>query len=380
MAISKAFSRVGRSAAWFSWALALPGYGQGGKEFFEWAKLYSPTSVFIITEAEKSQAGFHKQFVRTEAIPIPAVPVHESCHLFNSRFGGNGSGQYGYFVGNNQARKVAINFQPFNSKLIAADIPADLRTFITDVYIISGVGGNQPASMSNGAWGIMDEYAAYGSGLRSDIEFAACIKANFDAPKNWGTLALDAQPSVEASQQFRYFVLRYALYAKKNYPDIYQKILASQETREAYTAILQFHAQNIKEWAAVLGAQKMDTAKGNGFDVYRKFLAELEKPEYTEMEKLLLVTPSGIVSRFPDSRQGLARFHRADVSVGIFDFRGRTLRTLVLNALDDAPFRQLGRDVQRRYGRENPIIRLSLGRDALTLTAGALAGLSPNGP
>lgn len=364
-----------RPSALLCFSLALPGHAQGGKEFFEWAKLYSPTSVFIITEAEKSQPGFHKQFVRNEPVPVPAVAVHESCHMFNFRIGGNENGGYGYYVGNFQSRKVTINFQPFNSKKIAPDIPANMRTGMSDLYITTGIGGAEGASMIFGAWGIMNEYSAYGTGLKSCVEFATCIKANFDQPKNWGVLALDAQPSVEASQQFRYFTLRYILHAKKNYPDIYEKTLTSQQTREAYSAIVQFHAQTILEWKAVLAANKMDTLNDNGFDVYRKFRTELEKQEYVDLEKLLIIPVVAIAPKLPDSRATLAPFFNSDVSVAILNMQGKVFLSTQLNAGDARSFRSLWREASGRFGDEGLVIRLSNGKVVLTERFGAFPAL-----
>lgn len=355
-------------------------YGQGGKEFLQWLKEYSPTGYFVINDYETNanKPGFHKAYIMDKNAPIPVVPVHEVCHMWNWQYGGATGKAYGYFIGNNKGCKVTPDFKAFNSKLIAGDIPAELRTTITDIYIIKGVNGQETGSMVNGLFGIMDEYSTYVTGLKAGVEMGACLKANFNKAEHWNSLANEASSAVEGSPEFRYFILRYILYAKKAYKDIYDKIIASREIREVYTILKQFHEQTMKEYIALLTSQNMDTQSGNGFSWYKKFNAELEKQEYKDLENLLLTTITA-VDKSPDiakAQKSLTIVYNSTISVALYNMQGKTIFSGMLNAKDASAYRILWHEVYQRFGTECYIIRLNAGKDVITQKMGVFPSLS----
>lgn len=336
---------------------------QGGKEFIEWLKQYSPTGYFVINdyETQAKDPGFHKAYIMNKNAPIPVVPVHEVCHMWNWKHGGSGTGNAnGFFIGDNKGYKVPKSFKAFNSKEIAGEIPSELKTTITDIYIIKGVNGQETGSMVNGIYGIMDEYSTYVTGLKAGVEMGACLKANFDKSEHWKSLASEASSAVEGSPEFRYFILKYIMYAKKKHADIYDKIIADKELKEVYTILRRYHEKTMTEYVALLKTQNMDTEKGNGFDWYKKFSAELEKQEYKDLEKLLLVDISNI--NYQKQKMaivtGSGLFFDAPVSVDVYSLLGRRLQTLSLDRFDDHAFTTLRSGMERKFGCTHYIVTI----------------------
>jgi hypothetical protein len=125
-----------------------------------------------------------------------------------------------------------------------------------------------------------------------------------------------------STTQFRYFLLRYTLWAKKKYPDVYTKITTNQGLRECYTHLVRYAEQTAQEWIDVLRAQNINTTTSHGFDWYWKFQGEIQKQEYKELEKILLVTSVAIAPRAAQLR--IARF-TAEMPGDFFDLRGRRM-------------------------------------------------------
>ena len=78
------------------------------------------------------------------------------------------------------------------------------------------------------------------------------------------------------------------------------------------------------EWIAVLTAQSMDTKTQHGFDEHWKFWAEIQKPEYKAVEKLLLIPSVSIAPRPSGEPRDLAIL--AAPQAGRFDLQGRAIR------------------------------------------------------
>ena len=306
----------------FSLLLGPSIYGQGGKTALEWLKQYSPTGYFIINDYETraNKPGDHKQHLSVTTSPVTATAVHEICHMRNGFNGGNANS---YYIGNLKDYKFAKSFTPFNSKEMMPDIPAALVNFQTDVYISGAAGTSGAYSQVGGLYGIFEEFDAYVTEVKSSAEMGACFKANFNAPKNWNDLAGEIITSVWSNSEFRYFSLRYILWAQKKYPDTYAKILASKEIRQCYTYLTQFADLAINEWMAVLKEQNMDTKTQNGFDDYWKYWNEIQKPEYKELEKLLLIDPVGLAR--PMLTRGKPGLTLDGMPPGLFDLRGRMM-------------------------------------------------------
>jgi hypothetical protein len=314
-----------------SWALALAlalalaaalgsARAQGGKDFLQWLKEYSPTGYFIIDtyEAGTNKPGDHKKWLEGQTRPFPAVAVHESGHMRNLELLAKNNFK-SYYIGDQKDYKLIPSFKPFSSSVILPDIPAALRNFQTEVYI---QGGEGMYSVSFGILGIMEEWNQYITGLKSGVEMSACFKAHFNSSKDWDDLGNDMTPSVWSNAEFRYFCLRYLIRAKTDHADVYAKITTSPEMRQLYTHLVAFAEKTMAEWIAVLEVQKMDTRTRNGFDWHWKFWNEIQKAEYKEIEKVMLIPSTAI--RPLAGRAGLAM---PAFPEGRVDILGRSMRT-----------------------------------------------------
>jgi hypothetical protein len=304
--------------------LSMPSWSQGGKELLDWLKQYSPTGYFVINDYETraGKAGDYKKWLLTTTSPVGVGAVHESNHARNG-LNSNATHKASYLILGNQDFAFAKSFTPYKSTEMTPDIPDSLVNVQTDNYISgkSGPGSNM-YSIVGGIFGIMEEWDAYVTGLKSAAEMAPCFQANFNTAKAWGDLAGEATTSVWSATEFRYFTLRYVLRAKQSHPDVYNQILASSELRQFYTYLCQFADTAANEWIAVLKAKNMDTQTKNGFDWYWKFYYEIRKPELADMDKLLLA-PS--VSLAPRARKGTLQVSSAPPRglFGACDLQGR---------------------------------------------------------
>lgn len=295
-------------------------HAQGGRTFLEWLKEYSPTGYFVINDYETraNKPGDHKKWDLGTTSPLGAVAVHETGHMRNLDLNSK-NGRKSYYIGNLKDYAFTPDFKPFSSAGLIDDIPAELRNFITEVYIQAG---EDHYSVGSGIIGLFEEWDQYITGLKSGVEMSACYKANFNTPKDWDALANDVTTSVWSNAEFRYFALRYILYAKTKHPEVYAKILAGQEIRQCYAYLVQFAEQTMAEWIDVLTVQKMDTKTRNGFDWHWKYWNEIQKPEYKELEKALSL-PTVVLSPRGASRRGLAVIQASGLPMGAIDLRGR---------------------------------------------------------
>lgn len=307
---------------WLAAAAGAAGaWAQGGREFIDWLKEYSPTGYYVITdfEARAKKPGDHKQWLDNQTAPFPSVAVHECNHMRNDEMRPAGGGD-SYFLAVGEDFALKRSFTPFNSKEIAEDIPAALVNFQTDVYISGkAVPGENVYSMVAGLYGIFEEFDAYVVGLQSIAEMAPCFQKHFNTQKNWDALGNDGTTSVWSNSEFRYFCLRYVLRAKAKHPDVYAKILADTRLREFYTRLVGNADAALKAWKAVLDGRGMDTKTQNGFDWYWKYHDEMLKPEYVDLEKALKIAPVSLAA----PAGGWGRTARA---IGPFDALGRSLR------------------------------------------------------
>ncbi len=272
-------------------------HAQGGKTALQWLQEYSPTGYFIIHDYETRAAkpDAHKEHLSVTTSPVTATAVHEISHMrdgFNSK-GNNNS----YFIGDGKDFALPKSFTPFNSIEMTPDIPPELVNFQTDVYISGKAGTLGAFSQVGGLYGIFEEYDAYATEVVSTAEMAPCFKAHFNSAKDWEDLAGEITTSVWSNSEFRYFSLRYILWAKKKHPDVYQQIIASQSVRECYTRLKALADRGITAWIAALEDRGLDAKTGHGFDWYWKYYAELQKPEYTDLEKILLLPSVALAPR-----------------------------------------------------------------------------------
>ena len=198
-----------------------------------------------------------------------STAVHEECHI--AGFSDNSFIRRSYYVGGGY---VVLDKTPvFDSKEMIGTIPQSLRTFRFDTYLGSTAPANM-ASRCEGPYGLLDEYNAYCWGTNNELKtFDYCMRSGKRAWSN----------SWLAQAEFRYYILRYMLYARDYHPDVYQGILNNYSFRQAFTMVDTRFEAVVRELHQKLPDYAIQFAKGE----YDALMAEMEKPEYQEMRALL---------------------------------------------------------------------------------------------
>ena len=363
MGIKKNFRRVSCCVA-LTLMTVLPSHGQGGKEFLQWLKEYSPTGFFIINDYETraNKPGEHKEFIVSTTAPVSGTPVHEMCHALNGFNSGSSGGKFAYFVGGIKTLVVTPGFKVFTCDKMVGEIPPSLTTSRVDLYL------KDPQAFANvfGLYGLFEEWSAYNADLKSAVDMMPCFKANFNTETNINALAGDVHFTTTAVVEFRYFCLRYMLYAKKAYPTDYANLLGNKDTKAIYAALAAYSQKTADEWKAVTEAMNRDTKDSYGWKEHWMFQTELKKQEYKDMEALLLNGVVAIAPSLPLPSAGLAPFYGTKVTVGVYSMRGESMHTATLRAMDARAYQGLWMDLSLRYGGDGHVLRISNGKDIIT--------------
>jgi hypothetical protein len=290
-------------------------------------KKYDPEGYEIITEYEKApskykineatitlnKAGSFMEYIdgNTEKSILKNVntAVHESNHGYTSRMAYSiltqqpdikykfGDDYYVYFI--NHQEKILVKLTPtFPSKELEKVIPKNLQTFRFDTYI-QGTSSTQ----QHGIYGLLDEMNAYYIGTKTSFllydYFANELKTE---GKGWFDYMQEVDGTLYAYMEFKFYILKYLLYAQKQKPQIYQGIMANSEFKKAFLKIDQNFAKLATDYFEVrdkilsdlkeqghqveLGADftYIDrSGTGNFMDVYHLLENELSKKEYVAM-------------------------------------------------------------------------------------------------
>ncbi len=357
----------------FGLGLGLP-HAQGGKTMLQWLQEYSPTGYFIIHDYEtrSNHPGFHLQWVKDKPFPMAGTPIHETSHALDNYNSMSTVGSFSYPIGGGKTLKVIAPFTPFFSSEMAVDIPQSLRNSATSTYIMTG---SNNMSVGSGLYGLFEEWSAYTTELKAISEMAPCIKAHFDTKDNWFDFVNDEYFVTPDEIEFRYFALRYIMYAKKKYPDIYTKILASKETKAIYTALVQYSDLAHKEWEAAMLAQKLDTKTENGWSDYWLFYNELQKQEYKDLEKLL-IDPVQIIAQKSFGRYANPSWiFEPGVNVAFYRLGGQMIYTTKLDPKSGG-YRKLWMDWQEQKNPGSYVLSIRNGHNTLSLQMNALESLA----
>ncbi|MBR6222536.1 MAG: fibronectin type III domain-containing protein [Lachnospiraceae bacterium] len=171
--------------------------------------------------------------------------VHESFHQIS-----NVVGEYdceNYYIGGGRADiKVAFT-ETFTSDAIYPSIPQELKDISHAKRGRKYLGeGSEPnmSSIKRGAYGILQEYAAYVRGARTDVNLITYVetqKADWETIEDYiGEIAND----VESEAEFTYFLLHYLAYAKTNNPSVYAGIMANESFKQAVKAVADMAHEN----------------------------------------------------------------------------------------------------------------------------------------
>lgn len=268
---------------------------------------YDPDGAFIIKKALAAGSNILTWFSGSDRI-IDSIDtaVHEETHGYNAIYA-KGK-KMAYFVGNKQTVYVAMtNIVP--SKKMAASIPKKLRTFRYNTYV--GKPQRNLASNVNGAYGLLDEFMAYRTGMHTSISlypYYVAQNADWDA---WTTFLEGGENGKLAYTEFKYYILHYLYYVKKHNAKVYKGIVNNKNFCKAYRIIenryakqIQIYEKELRKMKSVLEKQgyRVELTAGRvsvhmgrqGSEYsrvsadYNKLQKEMKKSKYTSIHKKLV--------------------------------------------------------------------------------------------
>lgn len=175
---------------------------------------------------------------RDEILSRFATMIHETCHGYNSDIQFIG----GFFITKNIHIKANWSWESkvFNSNELNTFVAKDAqdKIFRYDTYV--GDASNT-SSQVNGIYGMIDEFSAYYHGTKAFLELRKYYET-FAPYKTQPKIWLDEylghpQSYIYAYDEFRLFISWYLRYAQKKHPTEYQRFMADQNLRLAFTLL-----------------------------------------------------------------------------------------------------------------------------------------------
>ncbi len=211
-----------------------------------------------------------------------ATAVHEQSHEYTNYYTGEPIGNSytkkymppneRIYIGDGKALQVKMT-PVFDSFEIVDDVPEDLRGLRFDEYV--NTDEDFLDSRQHGIYGLFNEYTAYCWGMNADFLLEPYGEAN--------GLVFPGEISSQfvAFAEFRYYMLKYLLYAEEHYPKVYKEVLANKSFREAFTAV------DAKFRGTVAAYRAKHRTYGSWETMYQSLTEEMNKKEYQELVELL---------------------------------------------------------------------------------------------
>ena len=233
---------------------------------------YDPDGAWIIRHAESSGTSWKTWLSNADTIDDAennlGTAVHEQLHGYTGMAGWRS--EYIY-IGDGKSLEVYYT-DVYDTAEVADKFPAELQTFRYDTYVSSDA-DYYMASRQQGVYGLMNEFAAYCWGLNNDIKMEAYYGSNPYGYTN----------TYVAFAEFHYYILSYMIYAKDNYPAIYNDIMANDNLRKSFTIIDNKFQQLAEQYRA-----SRPYISGSSFDKeYQALMNACSAAEYQEMLRLL---------------------------------------------------------------------------------------------
>ena len=231
------------------------------------------------------------------------VIVHEMAHGYTSEIAGYSSVYI--FISRDESIEVPLT-DIFPSRKMVRAFPKNLRTFRFD-YIDTD--SRDLGTQVQGVYGLLDEFNAYYLGTKTSYEL---LPHYLDQGMNahWGIFFNTVNGTLYGILEFKLYILKYLLFARENYPEIFSDIMANKKFREAFTKVdrnaylfildyfsrkrnIYDHIQQFgytvseTEEAIILETKDMLTGYGNFMDIYNLLANELSKTIYSDLMKEL---------------------------------------------------------------------------------------------
>jgi hypothetical protein len=299
------------------------------KQAMELLKKYNSDGYFIINEYIKAPSNYkfggtsmrlskNNNFGRyihgsrlQDIINSLGTVVHEMNHGFTGiyalqkidkfEFGSD----YDCFFISGDEYYIVEHTETFPSKKFADEISDELRTFRFKTYISQAP--KFQSTQSSGIYGLLDEFNSYYQGTKTDFLMFDYYKNETDGkPRDWQNYMSNFDGSFYAYTEFKFYILKYLIYAEKHEKELFNQILNNTSFKDAFNAVDKAFSEMISSYfdkreqilksfedkghEVRLGEKFtfIDGAgTGNFMDVYNLLKNELDKSEYISMLKKL---------------------------------------------------------------------------------------------
>lgn len=121
----------------------------------------------------------------------------------------------------------------FRTSSIASTVPQELRTFRFGTYFQNDNNMEALSSDKDGAYGLLNEYAAYTRGMTTTLNLKNYMLTNGGEQR----FLVNCGNDMQAYAEFKFYILYYLKYAKDHYPDIYQGFINNENFKKAYNYV-----------------------------------------------------------------------------------------------------------------------------------------------
>lgn len=186
--------------------------------------------------------GYDRQSILSDISTV----VHEACHMYQGQMPNVLLSKQGvpidfksdytvYFI-SAQEEYLVKHTPTFPSIKMAAEITGSLQSFRYETYIKTNE--TNLGTQQSGIYGLMDEWAAYYNGFKTTVqnfeEYAAYTQQSIDPIYDF---LGDAGSIRIAYPEFRFYIVHYLDFARRNQKEMYEQIMANDTFRAAYRAI-----------------------------------------------------------------------------------------------------------------------------------------------
>jgi hypothetical protein len=269
------------------------------------AQDYSPTAHTVFTHVPKMR---YQKYINHKTmgyiLDYYIVPVHEATHYYNNlvrkrcapqKFIEANTGA-GYFIYPNIEIGMA-DFPVYHSSDLNDIIPDSIQHKMDnyDTYI-RGEDIENSSSDVNGIFGLMDEFTAYSTGAKSQLElynyFLANTEDGFENIEVWDWYINRCAAGIYDFYEFKIFIHWYLENSKKSHSEEYAKIMANKNLRLAFTLVEQNYLEAIKSYYQRLDficEQSQEYDVSLSFDYYenRSYKSLLTSKKHTSPSSVL---------------------------------------------------------------------------------------------
>ena len=188
----------------------------------------------------------------------------------------------------------------FPTSTWAETLPDNLRTSRFDTYVSRE--SNASANVI-GPYGLLNEFTAYSWGMHNQLELFPYYKAHGNYFDVWSAFVNSCVNDRQAYAEFRFWMLGYLDYAKKNRPDVYEHFMNNRNFIKAYLTtkarsedqIREFH-KRCNEIVSLCAAEGISakfendgfwfeqSGIGTYYSTYKTLMDEIAKPDYQAVE------------------------------------------------------------------------------------------------